>query len=99
MSLEAPKIKFFENCKKILDSLGEESKDIPLSIDCDGHTYSDEVISISASDDRLYFEVYRQSNLQQIIVMNNGTCIRFRGEFIYLEDHVNKIINKLVDVV
>ena len=95
MSLEQPKIDFYENCNLILRKLGEYSADLPLNINCDGKIYSDDVIVIAGSDDPLCLEVYRKSTSDQIIVMSNGNFTVFKGDFIYLELHVNKLIDRL----
>lgn len=97
MTLEVSKLEFVDKCIKIAQTLGTFTDDLSMQdVIGTGNLYSDEVITIALSNDGAYFEAYRKLTSDVIILYINGTYTLYKGDFIYLEDHVNKLIDTLI---
>jgi hypothetical protein len=84
---------FLHKCLDILDKDGVDSNDlIILGRECEGTVYSDDVITIQKSNDDLWMEIIRMYNNNAVFYMHDGITIRFNNEYVYLEDHVNKLL-------
>ena len=94
MIIHQNKKEFLDMCYQLIDSQEEESNVIILGEKFKGKSYEDELISICSSKDKSFFEVIRQNNQFPIIWIRNYEIINFQSEFIYLLDHVKRLLQK-----
>lgn len=92
MILHPDKRQFLHKCLDLLDNRGIKQEVLILGKHLDGILYEDNVILIAKSLDDLQMEIERKSNNNPIFYMENGMTIMFHGEYIYLEEHVNKLL-------
>jgi hypothetical protein len=95
MNLALAKEQFMANCVSVVEALGSYGTDIPLHVSVNGKTYTDDIIDITLSEDKLYMEVIRVTTNEQIMNVVAGDLSMFKGDFIYLEDHINKLVDEL----
>jgi len=92
MILHPDKKKFLHKCLDILDKYGKSSPIIILGQELDGISYEDNLILILKSTDDRWMEIVRKTNNFSFYYMQNGTSIYFHGEYVYLENHVDKLL-------
>lgn len=95
MILHPDKKAFLHKCLDVLDHYGTKARVHILGNELDGIMYEDELIFIQKSSDDLWMEIVRKLNNNPFYFMYNGDSIRFHGEYIYLEDHVNKLLESV----
>ena len=54
--------------------------------------YEDSVILIAKSNDDQWMEMVRKYNNSPFYWMDDGETIRFNSDFVYLEEHVEKLL-------
>jgi hypothetical protein len=87
---------FLENVVRILNHSGIHHDSMYImGKETSGLEYSDELFSIKMSDDGLYGEIDRKYNNNPFFMKYNGTIIRFHGDYVYLEDHINNILRSI----
>lgn len=95
MILHVDKKRFLDECHALIDKLGKDNTElIILGRDCIiGKLYEDDVIYISANEDKSLLEVQRKSVDSPIIFVEKGEPILFSGDYIFLVDHVQSLLN------
>ena len=92
MILHPDKREFLHKCLDILDKHGTKQNVLILGKTLPGISYEDNVILINKSLDDLYMEIERKTNKNSVFYMENGTTIRFHGEYIFLEEYVDNLL-------
>lgn len=80
-------------CKLIASSLGTLSDEMLLSTPDTGYIYQDELISIYSTTENI--EVTRNRTLTLVILVNACTVTKYSPEMVYLENHINTLIEKI----
>lgn len=92
MLLHPDKRQFLHKCLDILEKFGIPGQVIILGQELDGISYEDNLIFIQKSNDDRWMHMVRKTNNFPFYFMQNGTTILFHGEYIYLEDHIDKLL-------
>lgn len=94
MILHPDKREFLHRCLDVLDKYGKRNSFVILGKELDGNFYEDNLILIQKSDDNRWMEIVRKNTNFSFYYMQDGTTIYFHGEYVYLEDHINKLLGK-----
>lgn len=92
MLLHPDKRQFLHKCLDVLDRFGTPTQVIILGQELDGISYEDNLIFIQKSNDDRWMQMVRKHTNFPFYYMQNGTTILFHGEYIYLEDHIDKLL-------
>jgi len=93
MLLRIEQEEFLNKCLTLIDRLGEAKSDLRiLGTTIDGKVYEDDVILIMKSDDNRWMEMERKYNNNPFFYLYEGNIIRFHGEYIFLEEHVEGLL-------
>lgn len=92
MILHPEKREFLHKCLDILDKYGTQSKVLILGRELDGILYEDNLILVMKSSDDRWMEILRKNTNNSVYYMQDGESIRFHGEYIYLEEHVDNLL-------
>ena len=96
MLIDKDKQEFLDNCLKVLDAYGHASDTLLiLGREVSGKIYEDSLIRIIKSDDDQYMEMLRKMNDFNFFYLFEGSCIQFHGEYVYLEEHINKLVSEI----
>lgn len=85
--------KFLHDCIDVVVSHGEISEIIVLGKSIDGYSYDDALITILLSEDKTSMEIVRKTTDECILWMEADKVIYFSDDFIYLSEHIEKILN------
>jgi len=99
MILTQDKLDFLGICDDLLDKLGTKCDLIILGRECQGTKYEDSVVYIAVSDipdEGQYIEIMRKYNSNVVVYTKGSEVIRFDREYIYILEHITKLIEKTV---
>lgn len=95
MLIDKDKQSFLDKCLMILDVYGYASDSLPiLGREVSGKLYEDLLIKIVKSDDDQYMEMCRKTSDSSFFYLFEGSCILFHGEYVYLEQYINKLVSE-----
>lgn len=96
MLLSIEKRDFLLDLVDITNKLGTPNDNISLlGYNGNGVIYEDKLLKIVSVKNHTYLVVTRKYNDNQIIMLENDVAIRFHGEYIYLKEHVDKLIKQI----
>jgi len=96
MLLSVEKREFLLDLIDVLKSKGSIDDNISLlGYTGDALVYNDKLMRITSLNEHTYIEVIRHSSNLPVILIQNETVLCFHGEFIYLKEHVDKLLKKL----
>lgn len=96
MLLTVEKREFLLDVIDIVNSLGKPEENISLlGRDGNAKVYEDKLIRATSVNNHSQFELIRKSNNSPIIYVENEVAIYFGRDFIYLREHVDKLLKQI----
>ena len=96
MIITSDKKEFLDKCRTVLDNMGIKTDLVILGEELVGKVYEDTLIYIGMSEDNEYVEIVRKTNFNPVVYMKDGDIIRFGSDFIYITEHINTLIEKIL---
>lgn len=89
MLLSHDKMIYLVKCLYIAKRYGSITEDTILGEQCSMYSYSDHVIDISISTDLRNMVVYRNRNLNPIVLVQQSKVLRFDSEYVITESIID----------
>jgi hypothetical protein len=87
---------FLLKCVDVLNRFGhDDSAYLLLGKERECRVYEDSVILIAKSNDDRWMEMIRKYNDNPFYWMDDGETIRFNSDFVYLEEHIEKLLRSI----
>ncbi len=96
MMLHIDQREFLLKCVDVLNRFGhDDSAYLLLGKARECKVYEDSVILIAKSNDDRWMEMVRKYNNNPFYWMDDGETIRFNSDFVYLEEHIEKLLRSI----
>jgi len=96
MMLHIDQREFLLKCVDVLNRFGhDDSAYLLLGKERECRVYEDSVILIAKSNDDRWMEMIRKYNDNPFYWMDDGETIRFNSDFVYLEEHIEKLLRSI----
>lgn len=96
MMLHIDQREFLLKCVDVLNRFGHnDSAYLLLGKERECRVYEDSVILIAKSNDDRWMEMVRKYNNNPFYWMDDGETIRFNSDFVYLEEHIEKLLRSI----